>query len=91
MSTCNPYHQNHCHHVYCYKEQESHIQLLTASWTTACQVPLSMGFSRQKYWSKLSSPTPRDFPSPKIKLTSLMSPVLAGGFFITSTAWEAPW
>ena len=27
MSTCNPYHQNHCHHLYCYKEQESYPTL----------------------------------------------------------------
>ena len=30
------------------------------------------------------------FPDPRIKPVSLMSPPLAGGFFITSTTWEAP-
>ena len=29
----------------------SHVQLLAASWTAAYQAPLSMGFSRQEYWS----------------------------------------
>ena len=34
------------------------------SWTVACQVPLSMGFSRQEYWSGLPFPTLGDFPHP---------------------------
>ena len=91
MPTCNPYHQNHCHHLYHYKEQESHILLFTAPQTIARQAPLSMGFFRQEYWSKLPFPTPGDFPSPKIKLAFLVSPALAGGFLITSAIWEAPW
>ena len=33
-------------------------------------------------------PPSGDLPHPKIKLTSLMSPVLAGGFFTTSAIWE---
>ena len=36
----------------------SHVQLLASSWTVACQAPLSMGFSRQEYWSGLPLPTP---------------------------------
>ena len=35
--------------------------------TVACQAPLSMGFSRQEYWSELPFPTPGDFPDPGIK------------------------
>ena len=35
-------------------------------------------------------PSSKDLPNPGIELTSLMSPVLAGGFFTTSTTWEAP-
>ena len=30
------------------------------SWTVACQVPLSVGFSRQEYWSGLLCPSPGD-------------------------------
>ena len=45
------------------------------------QAPLSMGFSRQEYWSGLPCPLPGDLPDPGIKLTSLMSPALAGEFF----------
>ena len=48
-------------------------------WTVAHQVPLFMGFSRQEYCSGLPCPPPGDLPDPGIKLTSLMSPALAGG------------
>ena len=36
-------------------------------WTVAYQVPLSMGFSRQEYWSGLPFPSPGDRPDPGIK------------------------
>ena len=50
----------------------------------ACQAPLSMGFSRQEYWSGLSFPSPVDLPDPGLETVSLMSPALAGKFFTTS-------
>ena len=56
----------------------------------AHQVPLSMGFSRQEYWSGLPCPPTRVLPDPGIEPTSLMSPALAGGLFTTSAIWEAP-
>ena len=40
---------------------------LVAPWTVAHQVPLSMGFSRQEYWSGLSIPSPEDLPDPGIE------------------------
>ena len=46
--------------------------------------PLSMGFSRQEYWSGLPCPPPGDLPHPGIKPASLTSPALAGGFSTTS-------
>ena len=49
-------------------------------WTVARQTSLSMGFSRQEYWSGLPFPSPGDLPDPGIEP---VSPVLAGGFFIT--------
>ena len=58
-------------------------------WLVACQVPLPMGFSRQEYWSGLPCPPPGGLPDPGIKPASLMSPALEGGFFTTSTIWEA--
>ena len=49
-----------------------------------------MEFSRQEYWSRLLFPTPGDLPNTGIKPSSLTSSAKAGGFFITSTTWEAP-
>ena len=48
-----------------------------------------MEFSRQESWSGLPLLTPGDLLDPGIKPKSLASPALAGGFFTTSTAWEA--
>ena len=42
------------------------------------QAPLSMGFSRQEYWSGLPFPTPGDPSDPGIETMSLVFPVLAG-------------
>ena len=50
---------------------------------------MSMGFSRQEYWSGLSCPPPGVLPDPGVKLTFLMSPALVGGFFTTSAMLEA--
>ena len=36
----------------------SHVQLLATPWTAAQQAPLSMGFSRQEYWSGVPLPSP---------------------------------
>ena len=40
---------------------------LVTPWTVACQAPLSMGFSRQEYWSRLPFPSPGDLPNPGIE------------------------
>ena len=53
-------------------------------WTVADQAPLCKGFYRQKYWSELPCPPPRDLPDPGTKAASLSSPALASRFFITS-------
>ena len=56
-------------------------------WTVAHQAPLSMGFSRQEYWSGLPCPSPGDLPNAGFKPTS---PAMADGFFTTSASWEVP-
>ena len=66
----------------------SRVRLCTALWTVSHQAPLSMGFSRQEYWSGLSCPPPGDLPNPGIEPTSLKSPALAVRFFTTSSTWE---
>ena len=59
----------------------SHVQLFAIPWTVACESPLFVEFSRQEYWSGLPSPAPGILPDPGIKLSSPMSPALAGGLF----------
>ena len=49
----------------------SHVQLFVTLWAVAFQAPLSMGFSRQVYWSGLPYPPPGDLPNPGIEPVSL--------------------
>ena len=65
------------------------VRLFVTPWTVAHQVPLSMEFSRQEYWSGLRFPPPGDFPDPGIKPESPMSPALAGRFFTTESIFFA--
>ena len=65
------------------------VQLFVTLWTIACQAPLSIRFSRQKYWSRLPCRPPEDLTDQGIEPTSLMSPALAGEHLTTSTTWEA--
>ena len=62
----------------------SHVQLFTILWTVGHQAPLSMGFSRQEYWSGLPFPPPEDLPNPGIEPASPATPALAGRFFTTN-------
>ena len=79
-----------CMCVYaCVLSHFSRVGLFETLWTVAHQAPLSMGFSRQEYWSGLPFPTPGDLHNPGIKSASLMSPALVGGFLSTRTIWEA--
>ena len=45
----------------------SRVRLFATPWTVARQAPLSMGFSRQGYWSGLPFPSPGDLPNPGIE------------------------
>ena len=67
----------------------SRVRLCAIPWTVTHHAPLSMGFSRQEYWSGLPCCPPGDTPDPWIQAVTLMSPALAGGFFTTSATWEA--
>ena len=73
----------------CVLNHLSCAQLFVIPWTVACQAPLSVGFSRQEYWSGLPFPTPADLPDPRIEPAYLTSPALAAGFFTSSATWEA--
>ena len=52
-----------CHLLSC-------VRLFATPWTVACQVPPSMEFSRQEYWTGLPFSSPGDLPNPVIKLRS---------------------
>ena len=58
------------HEVHLLNESESEVTqsyLFATPWTVAYQAPLSMGFSRQEYWSELLFPSPGDLPNPGIE------------------------
>ena len=48
-------------------ESLSQVQIFATPWTVPHQTPLSMGFSRQEYWSGLPCPPPGALPNPEIK------------------------
>ena len=60
-----------------------HVWLFVTPRTVAHQVPLSMEFSRQAYWSGLPLSTPVDLLNPGIEPVPPVSPALTGGFFTT--------
>ena len=73
----------------CVLSHFSRVRLRVTPWTVALQAPLSMGFSREAYWSGLTFPPPGELPDPGIELMSLMSPAFAGGFFTASTTTQS--
>ena len=56
------------------------IWLFATPWTVDCQIPLSMVFPRQEYWSGLPFPSPGNLPDPR-DWTCISC--IAGGFFTT--------
>ena len=60
----------------CVLSRFSCVWLFVTLWTIAHQAPLSVGYSRQEYWSGLPWPPPGDLLDPGIKLASLASPAL---------------
>ena len=64
----------------------SHVWLFVTPLTVAHQVPLSLKFSRQEYWSRVSFPSPGDLSNPGIEL---LSPALAGRLFTVWATREA--
>ena len=69
-------------------KQYLHVQLFATLWIIDRQAPLSMGFSRQEYWSGLPSLLQGIFLTQGLNLC-LMSPPLAGRFFATIAIFEA--
>ena len=69
----------HTHTYMCVLSHFRRLRLFAAPWTAAHQAPLSVGFSRQEYWSGSPCPPPGDRPDPGIEPRSL-SPAFAGRF-----------
>ena len=78
--------KNQCGMGPCMLSCFSHAQFFATLWTIACRAPLSVGFSRQEYWSGLPCPPPGGLPNPGIEPMSLLSPALRGRIFTTSAA-----
>ena len=59
------------------------VRLFATPWTIAHQAPLSMGFSRQEFWSGLPFPSPGDLPNPGIEPRSpaLQADALTSGLY----------
>ena len=57
----------------------SRVRLFVTPWTVARQAPLSVGFSRQEYWSGLPCPPPGDRPDPGMEATSLTLQTINAG------------
>ena len=74
----------------CVLSRFSRIWLFVTPCSVAFQAPLSMGFSRQEYWSGLPCTSPGDLPKPGIKPLCLMSPALTGRFFTTGSTLGFP-
>ena len=66
-----------------------HAKSLQSCLTLACQAPLSMGFSRQKYWNGLLCPSPGDLPDSNWTCVSCNS-CIAGWFFTAEPLGKAP-
>ena len=77
--------------VYMLFSHFSCVHLFATLWTVAHQAPLSMGFSRQEYWSRMPFPSPGDLSDPEIKPVLLRSPALAHGFFNTMNHLGSPY
>ncbi|MES8732269.1 hypothetical protein U6R10_12235, partial [Cutibacterium acnes] len=57
------------------------FRLFANRWTVALQTPLSMGFSRQEYWSGWPFPSPRDVPHPGVNPQVSCVSYIASRFF----------
>ena len=71
--------------MYCVHAKSLQLcQILCTPWTVAHQAPLSMGFSRQEYYSRLSCPPPGDLANPGIEPASPVTPALQADSLLLS-------
>ena len=67
----------------------SHVRLFAIPWTVAHQAPLSMGFFRQEYWSRLPFPSPGDLPDAGIEPCVSCISCIGRQILYHCTTWEA--
>ena len=68
----------------------SRVRLFATPWAIAYQAPLSMGFPRQKHWSKLPFPPPGDLPYPGMTPASPASPAMAAAAAAAKSLQPSP-
>ena len=69
----------------------SHVRLFATPWTVAHQAPLSMGFSRQEYWSRLPCPPPGDLYNPALKPVFPAASALQADFLLLNQRGSPHW
>ena len=74
--------KHHYHAMMCCVYSVSCVRLSVTTWTIARQAPLSMGLSRQEYWSGLPFPPPGGLPNPGTEPTSPVAPALQVEFLL---------
>ena len=67
------------------------VWLSATLWTVACQVPLSMGFSRQEYWRGLLFPSPGDLPASGIETSPPVTSIAQGQLLSCIRLFATPW
>ena len=68
----------------------SHVRLFAIPWTVSHQVPSSIGFFQQEYWSELSVSTPGDLSNPEMEPGPLSFPALANSLPLSHQGSAAP-
>ena len=89
MEGTDNYTQGHSQPTVCV-QLLSHIRLLVSPWTVACQAPLSVGLSRQEYWSGSPCPPLGDLPDSGTESKSPACPALQADFFFTTDSSGKP-
>ena len=68
----------------------SHVRFFATPWTVTCQAPLSVGFSRQEYWSGLPLPSPTigHTPEKTISEKDTCTPIFIAALFTIAGTWS---
>ena len=79
-------------HYWACKHAQSltHVWLFATPWTVTCQAPLSVGFSRQEYWSGLPLPSPTIGHTPEKTITEkdTHTPIFIAALFTIARTWK---